>query len=238
MVVSSFSCSGISTGDLNPIYNVPMLGTHKPITLNVRQRNDPMRLSILLYSTDPAASNPRHIEPVITSVDFAGSLQVSRTVGPANWFTIERRLIDHGEAATPAEDVSRVHYTEPAKIAALARGGSVLKVSYDFANSQRIAAICQALHTDVPTGAGGFFGSSAMFTFGPSDIVVFTEDADGQDDVKLLDVAQFEFTLSCDNYVGSRFDLFQQAIPSVEAFSTLRRDLENVVGPLKLHLSY
>ena len=31
MVVSSFSCSGISTGDLNPIYNVPMLGTHKAL---------------------------------------------------------------------------------------------------------------------------------------------------------------------------------------------------------------
>jgi hypothetical protein len=31
MVVSSFSCSGISTGDLNPVYNVPMLGTHKPV---------------------------------------------------------------------------------------------------------------------------------------------------------------------------------------------------------------
>jgi hypothetical protein len=30
MVVSSFSCSGIPTGDFNPIYNVPMLGTHKP----------------------------------------------------------------------------------------------------------------------------------------------------------------------------------------------------------------
>ena len=29
MVVSSFSCSGIPTGDLNPVYNVPMLGTHK-----------------------------------------------------------------------------------------------------------------------------------------------------------------------------------------------------------------
>ena len=28
MVVSSLSCSGIPTGDLNPIYNVPMLGTH------------------------------------------------------------------------------------------------------------------------------------------------------------------------------------------------------------------
>ena len=29
MVVSSFPCSGISTGDLNPVYNVPMLGAHK-----------------------------------------------------------------------------------------------------------------------------------------------------------------------------------------------------------------
>jgi hypothetical protein len=197
-----------------------------------------MRLSILLYSTDPDASNPRHIEPVIAAVDFAGSLRVSRTVGPANWFTIEKRLIEDGEASTPAEDISRADYTDPAKIAALARAGSVLKVSYDFANSQRIAAICQALHTDVPTGAEGFFGSSTRFTFGPSDIVAFTEDADGQDDVELLDVAQFEFTLSCDNYIGRRFDLFQKAIPSVTAFGSLRRDLENVVGPLKLHLSY
>jgi hypothetical protein len=31
VVVSSFSCFGISTGDLNPVYNVPMLGTHKPL---------------------------------------------------------------------------------------------------------------------------------------------------------------------------------------------------------------
>ena len=31
VVVSSFSCSGIPTRDLNPIYNVPMLGTHKPL---------------------------------------------------------------------------------------------------------------------------------------------------------------------------------------------------------------
>ena len=31
MVVSSLSCSGIPTGDFNPIYNVPMLGTHKPV---------------------------------------------------------------------------------------------------------------------------------------------------------------------------------------------------------------
>jgi hypothetical protein len=29
MAISSFSCSGISTRDLHPVYNVPMLGTHK-----------------------------------------------------------------------------------------------------------------------------------------------------------------------------------------------------------------
>jgi hypothetical protein len=205
---------------------------------NVWVKNDHMRLSIKLYSTDPAASNPRHIEPIIAAVDYTGSLQVSRTVGPANWFNIEKRLIEDGQASTPSKDISRALYTEPAKIAALARSGSVLTVAYDFVDSQRIGAVCQALHTDVPTGAGGFFWSSARFTFGPSDIVVFTEDADGQDDVELLDVAQFQFILSSDNYVGSRFDLFQQAIPFVTAFSALRHDLENVVGPLKLHLSY
>ena len=43
MVVSSFSCSGISTGDLNPVYNVPMLGTHKAVVDNrlpAPSRND------------------------------------------------------------------------------------------------------------------------------------------------------------------------------------------------------
>ena len=38
MVVSSFSCSGIPTGDFNPIYNVPMLGTHKPRHVTARSR--------------------------------------------------------------------------------------------------------------------------------------------------------------------------------------------------------
>ena len=44
MVVSSFSCSGISTGDLNPVYNVPMLGTHKA---SIRTP-DPLRVGIVL----------------------------------------------------------------------------------------------------------------------------------------------------------------------------------------------
>ena len=44
MVVSSFSCSGIPTGDLNPICSVPMLGTHKAVVDNrlpLPSRNEP-----------------------------------------------------------------------------------------------------------------------------------------------------------------------------------------------------
>ena len=40
MVVSSFSCSGIPTGDFNPIYNVPMLGTHKAL---MASRQNPIK---------------------------------------------------------------------------------------------------------------------------------------------------------------------------------------------------
>ena len=45
MVVSSFSCSGISTGDLNPVYNVPMLGTHKPEMATPRKPSDQISAS-------------------------------------------------------------------------------------------------------------------------------------------------------------------------------------------------
>ena len=49
MVVSSFSCSGISTGDFNPIYNVPMQGTHKA--------EEPTPISPLFgFGLDPAAA--------------------------------------------------------------------------------------------------------------------------------------------------------------------------------------
>jgi hypothetical protein len=51
MVVSSFSCSGISTGDLNPIYNVPMLGTHKPRRATTTSR--PVSMIFRSYNLNP-----------------------------------------------------------------------------------------------------------------------------------------------------------------------------------------
>jgi hypothetical protein len=45
VVFHIFMISGISTGDFNPIYNVPMLGTHKSVVDNrlpALSRNDPL----------------------------------------------------------------------------------------------------------------------------------------------------------------------------------------------------
>jgi hypothetical protein len=57
IVVSSFSCSGIPTGDLNPIYNVPMLGTHKT---RHRNRHQP-----------PCRSHPVQLHGFISGSEFA-----------------------------------------------------------------------------------------------------------------------------------------------------------------------
>lgn len=198
-----------------------------------------MRLGIYLYTRDPASITASNIEASLRLIDFSSTLRVSRTVGPANWFAQNKQLIaGAARVSSPPRDIDQKPFDDIAGIAELARQQSVLTVSYAYTKSQRLSALSQALHTEVPAGAEGFFLSSSSFSFGPSDIVAFTEDADGQDDVELLDVAQLTFALSCDNYVGARFDLFQQAVPSVSAFSTLRQDLEHVVGPLKLHFSY
>ena len=47
MVVSSFSYTGISTRDLNPIYNVPMLGTHKSVVATADNAASSLRLGRL-----------------------------------------------------------------------------------------------------------------------------------------------------------------------------------------------
>jgi len=197
-----------------------------------------MRLAIYLYTTDSLAVTPQNVNAAIATIDFAGKLSVSRTVGPANWFELNKRLLAGAdELSFPPEDIDQAAYTTGHGIAALLREQSVLRVSYVGTKSARLAALSQALHSDVPPDAAGFFESSTWFSFGPSDIVNFIENAEGDEDVELVDVAQFKFAVSCDNFLG-RFDIFRQAVPSVPRFAELRRDLEEVAGPLKLHFSY
>ena len=195
-----------------------------------------MYASIGLYSTDPDAANPHYIEPVIAAVDFSSAVEVSRTVGPANWFSINKRFIEGEDVSSPAEDISNVRYTEPDKIAALARDGSVLKVSYAFTKSERLWALSKAITTRIPEDGRGFYLSSAWFNFGPSDIIEFTEDEEGQDDVKLVAVAYFDFVIMCDNYRGHT-KFLASSLDSVPEFVGLRDDLQSIVGPLSLQVA-
>jgi hypothetical protein len=194
-----------------------------------------MGFAIRLYSPDPAAADSANIAPSVAAVDFSDAVEVSRTVGPANWFAINKRSIDGEDVSFPEEDISRVRHTDPAAIAALARDGSVLTVSYDFTKSRRMEALSQAIATGVPEGARGFFGSGARFSFGPADIVDFTEDEEGQYDVKLVAVSYFDFAISCNTYLA-RLDLLKASLDSVPEFVRLRDDLQSIVGPLLLHL--
>jgi hypothetical protein len=71
MVVSSFSCSGISTGDLNPIYNVPMLGTHNflhftarpapKVRASVRYKMKTVFAFLTICLMGAASANDRHV---------------------------------------------------------------------------------------------------------------------------------------------------------------------------------
>lgn len=195
-----------------------------------------MRTSIQLYSADPAAADPAHIVPAIATLDFSSELEVSRTVGPAKWLEINKRSLAGKSVAFPKENLSEVRHTDPDKIAALAKKNSVLTVSYSCTRSTRISALAAAINTQVPEKARGFFWSGASFSFGPSDIIDFTEDDEGEEDVKLVAVAQFSFRIACDNFPGSP-KLLESSLPSIPEFVSLREDLENIVGPLTLRIN-
>ena len=82
-----------------------------------------------------------------------------------------------------------------------------------------------------------FFSSATGYSFGPLDIFDLVEDEDGQDDVRLVDVAQFCYFLSSDNYLGD-LDALRESLGVVEPFIRFRANLERIVGPLKLRLDY
>ena len=193
--------------------------------------------SVQLFTVDPAANTPAVIDAVLALVGFTGTVKVSRTVGPANWYTLNKQMLAGIERVDfPHEDMEGHAFTSARGIAELSRKQSVLTVSYRGADAPKLSLLHQALQNNVPPQAIGFSMSSARFSFGPSDIFVPTEDEEGQEDVTLVGVAQFCFALSCDRFRG-RLDVFKEAVPTVPQFAELRSELEQVVGPLTLHFS-
>jgi hypothetical protein len=195
-----------------------------------------MRLSINIYSTSTAASMEELIEPCLETIDFTPPLQVSRTIGPANYLEIERRLLaDNEETVEPVrQDISRRRIKHIREILRLYRQGSVLQVHYTFTNTRRIQEIAEGIAAAVE---GWYFWSDASFRFGPVDLVKLDEDDEGQDKAELVDVSQCLFTLATDNFGGDpqRLAELLQVVPEMVSF---RASLEGILGKTKLYLKY
>lgn len=207
-----------------------------------------MSLSIRLYSTDPAAGDARHIVPILNTLGPIKSVEVSRTIGPAKWYELEKqflartdpRSLDFDENSTfvfssPPKDLSNALHTDLSKVAALAKKDCALEIKSLRGARERVVPLVEALSTGVPEAAQGFFLSNIILTFGPLDVVDYTEDEEGQDDVALVAVSYFQFRMVCDNFLGD-LGLFEESIESVPEFARLRADFEKIVGPLVLRL--
>jgi hypothetical protein len=194
-------------------------------------------LSVQLYTVNSTANTPTAIDAVLALLDFTGSVDVSRTIGPANWYTLNKQMLAGTESVSfPREDIEGRPFTSARGIAKLRRKESVLTVSFRRAEAPKLSLLHQALRNDVPPQAAGFYISCVRLSFGPSDIFIPTEDKEGQEDVELIDLAQFIFSISCDRF-GGRLDAFKEALQVVPQFIQFRSELEQVTGPLTLHFS-
>ena len=191
-----------------------------------------MILSITLYSTNESLVSKDIVRSCLGLLDFT-KLRVSRTIGPENYYEIERRYLDSGASKSPPKDISSREFTDVEEVCALIRSGSVLRLSV-ASDSQRWGEISRGI-SNYSQGTSVFFSSTTGFSFGPLDICDYFEDQDGQDDVRLIDVAQFSYFLTSDNYVGD-WDALLESLESAEAFVRFRTDLERIVGPLTLRV--
>jgi hypothetical protein len=194
-----------------------------------------MRLKIMLYTVARCNNQGDIVRRCLSLIDF-GNLRVSRTIEPGNYFSIEKQFIQTGNAVFPSEDIQNVVFTDVEEVGGLTRDSSVLTVSYGYTRSARLSAIVTGISQFSPDTAP-FFSSDSGFEFGPLDIVEIFEDESGDDDVRLIDISQCCWFLSCDNYVGD-VDTLQNCLGVLESFIKLRTDLESIVGPLRLRLQF
>lgn len=191
-----------------------------------------MRLSIKLYSTNQALVSPEVVSACIGLFGLEG-VKVSRTLGPANYYEINRRSLNGEDVVFPGKDISFQTYNDVGTICGLLRPGSVLTVSY-WGKTEHVAEITHAISAYSP-GTTNFFSSSSGYSFGPVDIFDLFDNENGQEDVRLVDVAQFCFVISSDNFLGD-LDALRESLSNVEAFVRLRSNLERIVGPLILRI--
>jgi hypothetical protein len=79
---------------------------------------------------------------------------------------------------------------------------SLLRIHYTFSKSQWIAHLSDGIAAVTDRR---FFSSDSSLNFGPMDITEAPETEDGQEDVMLVDVAQFTFSHLRQLHCGSRY---------------------------------
>ena len=192
-----------------------------------------MMLSIKLYSTNESLVSKDIVRSCLGLLDVH-DLKVSRTLGPGNYYEINKRSLNGENVILPPNDINYQDYTDAEAICGLLRRGSVLTISYWGSKSERVGEIVRAI-SRYSRETSVFFSSTTDFSFGPLDLFDLFEDEEGQDDVRLVDVAQFCFSISSDNYLGD-LDALRKSLEVVEPFVRFRSDLERIVGPLTLRV--
>jgi hypothetical protein len=168
------------------------------------------------------------IEKCMKLFDYTLPFQISRTIGRANYFEIEKSFLENDESGQtqPRYDIHRKDFKQIKDLVQVYREGSSLQVHFTYCRSEYLGRLKKEISEGLPTG---FFSSDTFFTFGPTDIIKRTESADGAEAVELVNVSMVQFRMSTDNFVGDPSALHHQLEQSKD-FQFLRRQMQEIVG--------
>ena len=171
---------------------------------------------------------------------------MSRSIGRGNYHELAQKELAGESFEVPAKDIEQRRFEDVSEILKLVRAGAFLRVSLVDESSQRLVDLHRALEQDVDGAALGFSASSTDVCVGPVDLTMSDKSAKGEEVVgvgkigrsaaRLVDVGYFGFSFTCDDYRGNSTALLN-SLPHVPAFVELVKDLEEIVGPVKLFVS-
>lgn len=186
-----------------------------------------MRTSISLHSNKTQEMGLT-IDKCMRLFDYTLPFQVSRTVGHANYFEIEKRFIEDDEISQthPKLDIHRRECREVKDLLRLYRDESSLQAHFTYCRSEFLGRICKEIASGFTEG---FFYSDAFFTFGPTDIIRLTESADGERGVELVSLATVQFVISSDNFLGDPSSLGQH-LEKCDEFQSFQTRMGDIVG--------
>jgi hypothetical protein len=194
-----------------------------------------MSASIQLFTEDKRSASAEKVRDCVALLAPDDSYRATRTIGPANWFELgQRSFIDiiFNRIKIPRKDISYQEVESASMLPNLYRDGSVLEIAFSLKRAPKLFKLHEQMNLEIFKGEG--FNRSKLI-FGPSDIVHYYEDSDGQPQDKLLAVSQFSLVLSWDVFRSGNFVSFFNDFMSSKAFLDFKTDVEAVTGPLRIY---